>query len=89
MESSTEKPENPYRQSPLKKSLSLTAFSGIENFKKACRETYHLNLRQYLEAKSTGKFILNSYNKEKKLTRKTRNTLVDVIIKDMLNEYKR
>lgn len=62
------------------------AFCGEESFKKACRQVYNLNLRDFLEGTVPGKFILNFYNQEGHLSRKTRNQLTSILITGILSE---
>lgn len=56
------------------------AFVGQEGLKRSCREVYHLNLREFLEKTTPGKFILNSYTNEKLLSRKARSQLAYILI---------
>lgn len=61
-------------------------FYGEENLKRAFRATYQLDLESFLKQTSPGRQILHSYNNENRLSQKQRNLLVDVLIKEAIND---
>lgn len=61
-------------------------FCGEAQFKKACRNVYNLDLREFLENSVPGKFILHTYKKEKRLNRKTRNLLTTLVINGLISQ---
>lgn len=70
-------------------SKRMNTFKGYENIKRSCKGSYNLDLESYLNISSIGRSILSQYKKNNTLSRKTRNLLVDMIIKDMVTEYER
>lgn len=70
-----------------KATSSNNAFRGIENFGRACRPSYNLNLREFLSLSVNGKFILRTYQRENSLTYKTRNMLVDMVMNSLIQEH--
>lgn len=73
-------------QAAYRKSKRAYPFKGEENMKRAFRNTYQLDLESFLKATSQGRFILNSYKREGRLCRKTRNVLVEMLTKEAIND---
>lgn len=60
-------------------------FYGEQNMKRAFRPTYNIDLKDFLEKTVQGKSILNYYTRNKQLCRKIRNLLVEILIKEAIN----
>lgn len=52
----------------------------------AYRNSYHIDLEHLLQRTSPGKCILNYYRKQKTLDRRMRNLLVELIVKEAIND---
>ncbi|KAB0805419.1 hypothetical protein PPYR_02389 [Photinus pyralis] len=62
------------------------AFRGPEMLKKACRNVYNLNLKQFLEKTVSGKYILTAYQNQKKLTKALRSQLSYILISGVMSD---
>lgn len=62
------------------------AFYGREGLLAASANSYDLDLRRFLEISTKGKYILSSFKRDKRLSSKSRNILVDIIISGLLQQ---
>ncbi|KAB0804375.1 hypothetical protein PPYR_01345 [Photinus pyralis] len=62
------------------------AFCGEENLKKACRNVYNLDVEAFLDKTVSGRYILNTYRKEKRLTRNMRSKLSHILISGLMSQ---
>lgn len=59
---------------------------GEEELRLASTSVYNLNLEQFLKLTNSGRYVLSVYQKERLLTRKARNILVDLLVNGVMTE---
>lgn len=83
----TDEPDNEFKEAYEVASQRQMAFCGksfLEN--NSSLHIYNLDLKHYLEQTAYGQYILKIFQKEKKLNKKSRDLLVDILINGAIQQ---